>query len=95
MTRWEYCEVANRAGKVEIRRLTTDAEGLLVTELASRDTHNMAVALAQLGLEGWEVVDIRLTDRWTSYTKATAAIVDIGRAVAVNSWAFLKRPIAE
>ena len=35
MTGWEYCEVANRAGNVDIRRLTTEGDGLLVTELAS------------------------------------------------------------
>ena len=55
---WEYCEVANEAGKVAVRHLTEEGNGWAVKEFAEPDVNNMARVLAALGKQGWEVVAI-------------------------------------
>ncbi len=107
MTKWEYCEVINRAGKVSILHLTDQVGGWertgafgsghtnnmcvalaqLGDELApERNGRNMAETLAQLGLEGWEVVTISLIGGsiYAPYTSTDA-----------ESRAFLKRRIPD
>jgi len=54
--RWEYCEVDNSYGATRVRPLTTSADGWTVTEVAQPQAHNMAIVLARLGEEGWEVL---------------------------------------
>ena len=55
MVRWEYCEASNIAGRVFIKHLTEDPPGTTAQEVAERNVNNMAVVLARLGREGWEV----------------------------------------
>ena len=80
MVKWEYCEVINCEGHVRIHYLTEGGNGWDSHEVAQRNTHNMAVVLARLGREGWEVIDIR--SDWPGYTSYGA-----------RSRAFLKRPL--
>jgi hypothetical protein len=67
MVKWEYCEVWNHWGDVVVRFLVDKGNGWECSHLLDRDRHNMAVALAQLGLQGWEVVTIHssLPDTYT------------------------------
>ncbi len=58
MAKWEYCEVGNIEGRVRVSYLTEEGKGWDTHELAQRNVCNMAVALARLGREGWEVIAI-------------------------------------
>lgn len=82
MVRWQYCEVENHQGRVSIRYLTEEGQGWESQEVAKRNVHNMAIVLARLGREGWEVIDIWSERAHSSYTAAD-----------FYTGAFLKRPL--
>ena len=85
MVRWEYCEVFGGT-VVIIRYLTEEGDGWDCHEVAERGVNNMAVVLARLGREGWEVIDIRPHNPESILPSYTADL----------PWtlAFFKRPLA-
>jgi hypothetical protein len=86
--KWEYCEVVNWIGQVVIRRLVVGGNGWDERKVSAPNVNNMAIALASLGNDGWEVVvldpDLIRTklQHGSTYTGANAV-----------STAFLKRRV--
>ena len=72
MNSWEYCLVTNVKGKAEINYLTEEGDGFSSHEVTKRGTHNMAVALARLGREGWEMISIE--GHMTAHTYGNAVL---------------------
>jgi hypothetical protein len=87
--KWQYCEVFNMNGKVSVRQLKQDGNGLTESKSEERGVHNMARVLAALAQQGWEVIQVSVSQSPPQYSKFSYVSVD------VCSIAFLKRRIEE